>query len=134
MNNGADTIKAAMNAMANVRKMNIDPETGRVLSRDNKSILEDAYQKANQEIPVEVKKIVEDRKEVLSKREKPVKDTVAAYYAMMNGGDKEEVLVEANKPVEHQNTSYPSAPAPVQKLKNEDEYMAALVAQIKKRR
>jgi len=132
MNNGASTINAAMKAMANVRKMNIDPKTGRVLRRENKSILEDAYEKSGAAIPVEVKKIVEDKKESLAKSSEPVRDTVAAYYAMIQGKPKEEVLTEENK-IEEQRSPLDNSII-VEKLINEDDYMARIVKEINKQR
>ncbi len=126
---GANTIRAAMEAMASVKKMDIDPDTGRVLSRQNKSILEDAYQKSNKEIPVEVKKIVENQKEVLKKTMGSSVDTVAAYYAMINGTNKEQILEE-----EQTSKIIPTNEIKVQKKDDEDAYMASIVAQINKRR
>jgi len=130
MNNGADTIKAAMEAMANVKKMDIDPKTGRVLSRANKSILEDVYEKSGAVIPVEVKKIVEDKKESLAKTVKPVKDTVAAYYAMIQGKPKDEILkeetIQQKSPLDNKIS--------IEKLPNEEAYMQMLVKAINKKR
>ena len=131
--NGANTIAEAMKALASVKKMDIDPETGRILSRENKSILEDAYEKSNSEIPVEVKQIVEDKKEKLQKTLKPTTDTVAAYYSMINGKPKQQVIEEENSQQQKTN-ALNSGKLTVQKLQNEDQYMAALVAQIKKKR
>ena len=131
MNNGADTIKAAMQAMAGVKKMSIDPKTGRVLHRENKSILEDVYEKSGAVIPVEVKKVVEDVKERQEKTAKPVKDTVAAYYAMMNHTTKEEVL---NEEKTFESRQSPLQPLAVNKKPNEDAYMQMLVDAVNKKR
>jgi hypothetical protein len=132
MKDGADTINAAMKAMANVRKMNIDPKTGRVLNRTNKSILEDVYEKSGAAIPVEVKKIVEDKKETLSKTLNSTKDIVGSYYVMIQGKSKEELLTEENK-IDEQRSPLDDNII-VEKLINEDDYMARMVKEINKKR
>lgn len=139
MKNGADTIKAAMMAMGSVKKMDIDPESGRVLRRENKSILEDVYEKSGAVIPVEVQKIVEDKKESLEKTLNPTKNIVSSYYSMIQGKTQEEVLVEEKKREEIIERVTPSKSLPtktptISKLPNEDAYMASLVNAINKKR
>ena len=130
--NGANTIAEAMKALANVRKMDIDPKTGRVLRRENKSILEDAYEKSGATIPVEVKKIVEDKKEVLKKSINSTTDIVSTYYSMIQGKPKEEIITEGQK-IEEQNNPLDNS-VKISKIVNEDDYMARMVAEINKKR
>lgn len=139
MKNGADTIKAAMMAMGSVRKMDIDPESGRVLHRADKSILEDVYDKSGAVIPVEVEKIVENRKEKLEKTLNPTKNIVSSYYSMIQGKSQEEVIVEEKERQKIIEKTVPSKTSPtgthiVEKLPNEDAYMSALVNAINKKR
>ena len=126
---GADTIKEAMKAMAFVKKMDIDPETGQVKSRENKSILEDIYDKSGGEIPVEFKKTIEESKFITEKKMSLSKDIVSSYYSMMNGVDKE-VIIEKEKEKNIKIDKFLS----VNKLPNEDAYMQNLVDKINKRR
>lgn len=127
---GGELIAEFTKAMAGVKKMTIDPNNGQVLRRENKSILEDAYEKSGATIPVEVKKDIEDKKQKMKESEKPVKDTVAAYYAMMQGTTKQAIKEQEEKrrmPVEDMTIT-------VKKLPNEQSYMEMLARECNKKR